>query len=80
MDITELIKYSINKVPNQRLYRDLLNGFVKNYGLTILLILQYLVKMKYWLFIHTIQTLRILLSAISYDNIPCLDIIITREK
>ena len=30
--------------------------------------------------IHSIQTLRILLSAILYENIPCLDIVIAREK
>ena len=79
LDITELIKYSINKVPNPRLYREVLDGFIKNYGISIVIDTS-ISCLNELCIIHTIQTLRILLSAISYDNIPCLDIIITRHK
>ena len=79
LDITELIKYSINKVPNPRLYREVRDGFVKNYGVSIVIDTS-ISCLNELCIIHTIQTLRILLSAISYDNIPCLDIIISRVK
>ena len=79
LDITELIKYSINKVPNPRLYREIRDGFVKNYGISIVIDTSISCLNELCL-IHTIQTIRILLSAISYDNIPCLDIIISRVK
>ena len=79
LDITELIKYSINKVPNPRLYREIRDGFVKNYGVSIVIDTS-ISCLNDICIIHTIQTLRILLSAISFDNIPCLDIIVSREK
>jgi hypothetical protein len=79
LDITELIKYSINKVPNPRLYREVRDGFIKNYGVSIIIDTS-ISCLNELCIIHFIQTLRILLSAISYDNIPCLDIVITREK
>ena len=79
LDITELIKYSINKVPNPRLYREVRDGFVKNYGVSIVIDTSISCLNELCL-IHTIQTLRILLSALSYDNIPCLDIIVSRVK
>ncbi len=79
LDITELIKYSINKVPNPRLYREVRDGFVKNYGVSIVIDTSISCLNELCL-IHTIQTLRILLSAISYDNIPCLDIVVSRAK
>ena len=76
LDITELIKYSINKIPNPRLYREIRDGFVKNYGLSIVIDTSISCFNELCIF-HTLQTLRILLSTISYDNLPCLDIIIS---
>ena len=77
LDITELIKYSINKVPNPRLYREVRDGFIKNYGVSIVIDTS-VSCLNELCIIHTIQTLGILLSAISYDNIPCLDIIVSQ--
>lgn len=37
LDIIELIKYSINKMPNPRLYRETRDGFTKNYGERIII-------------------------------------------
>lgn len=79
LDINELIKYSINKVQNQRLYREIRDGFIKNYGVSIVIDTSISCLNELYI-IHLIQTLGILLSAISYDNIPCLDIILAREK
>ena len=79
LDITELIKYSINKVPNPKLYREIRDGFVKNYGISIVIDTS-ISCLNDLCIIHTFQTLRVLLSAISHDNIPCLDIIISTDK
>ena len=79
LDIIELIKYSINKIPNPRLYREIRDGFVKNYGVSIIIDTSNSCLNK-TAFIHTLQTIRILFSSFIYDNIPCLDVIITREK
>ena len=79
LDIIELIKYSINKIPNPRLYREIRDGFVKNYGVSIIIDTSNSC-LNETAFIHTLQTIRILFSSFIYDNIPCLDVIITREK
>ena len=79
LDITELIKYSINKVPNPKLYREIRDGFIKNYGVSIILDTSTSCLNEICMS-HTLQTLKILFSAISHDNIPCLDVIISREK
>ena len=79
LDIIELIKYSINKIPNPRLYREIRDGFVKNYGVGIIIDTSNSC-LNDTAFIHTLHTIRILFSSFIYDNIPCLDIIITREK
>ena len=79
LDITELIKYSINRVPNPRLYREVRDGFIKNYAVTVIIDTS-VSCLNELCIIHSIQTLRILLSAILYENIPCLDIVIAREK
>ena len=79
LDITALIQYLINKVPNPKLYREIRDGFVKNYGVSVI-IDGSISCLNELCLIHTIQTLRVLLSALSHDNIPCLDVIISREK
>ena len=52
---------------------------MKNYGVSIVIDTSISCLNELCL-IHTIQTLRILLTAISYDNIPCLDVIVSRVK
>ena len=79
LDIIELIKYSINKIPNPRLYREIRDGFVKNYGISIIIDTSNSC-LNDISFIHTLHTIRVLFSSFIYDNIPCLDVIVTREK
>ena len=79
LDITELIKYSINKVPNPKLYREIRDGFIKNYGVSIV-IDSSVSCINDICIVHTIQTLKVLFNSLSHDNIPCLDVIISREK
>ena len=79
LDITELIKYSINKVPNPKLYREIKDGFIKNYGVSIVIDAS-LSCLNELSIIHTIQTLRVLMNALYYDNLLCLDVILTTNK
>ena len=79
LDVTELIKYSINKVPNPKLYREIRDGFIKNFGASIV-IDSSISCLNDFSKIHTIQTISILLSALAYDNISCLDIILCTNK
>ena len=79
LDITELIKYSINKDPNPRLYREIRDGFIKNYGVSIIIDTSISCTNELSI-IHLFQTINVLFNAILYDNIPCLDVIITRSK
>ena len=77
LDITELLKYSINKEPNKKLYREIRDGFIKNFGVSIDSSISCLNELST---IYIIQTLRILLSVLFYDNLLCLDVIITTNK
>ena len=79
LDITELIKYSINKVPNPKLYREIRDGFIKNYGVSIVIDTS-VSCINDICIVHTIQTLKVLFNSLSHDNIPCLDVILSREK
>ena len=79
LDVTELIKYSINKVPNPKLYREIKDGFIKNYGATIVIDSSISCLNDFSKF-HTIQTLSLLLTALAYDNISCFDLIISTNK
>ena len=79
LDIIEIIKYYINPVPNPKLYREKTDGFIKNYAVSIILDTS-ISCLNELCIIHTLQTLRILLNAISYDNLLCLDIILTTDK
>ena len=79
LDVTELIKYSINKVPNPKLYREIKVGFIKNYGATVIIDCS-ISCLNDFSKIHSIQRISALLCALSYDNISCLDIIITTNK
>lgn len=37
LDAKELIKFFLNPTPNPRIYRELREGFIKNYGVTIII-------------------------------------------
>ena len=79
IDIYEFIKLCINPTPNPKIYRQLGDGFVKNYGLTIIIDSSYSclggISRE-----HTINTIRYLLSALSYIELPSLNLIISTES
>ena len=79
LDVTELIKYSINKVPNPKLYREIKDGLIKNYGATIV-IDSSLSCLNEFSKYHTLLTISVLLSALYYDNISCFDLVISTNK
>ena len=79
IDIYEFIKLCINPTPNPKIYRQLGDGFVKNYGLTIVIDTSYSclggISRE-----HTINTIRYLLSSISYIDLPSFNLIISTEN
>lgn len=79
IDIYEFIKLCINPTPNPKIYRQLGDGFVKNYGLTIVIDSSYSclggISRE-----HTINTIRYLLSALSYIDLPSFNLIISTES
>ena len=79
IDINELIKYFINPTPTPMFYRELNGGFIKNYGIT-LVIDNSISCLNILCAEHTIQTIRIFLSSLSCSDLPCFDLIITGEK
>ena len=76
IDVNELIKYFLNPTPNPRIYRELGDGFVKNYGVTVV------IDSSISCFgplssQHTWNTIQILLSALGAIDLPCFDLIIS---
>ena len=76
IDVNELIKYFLNPTPNPRIYRELGDGFVKNYGVTVV------IDSSISCFgplssQHTWNTIQVLLSALGAIDLPCFDLIIS---
>ena len=79
IDIYEFIKLCINPTPNPKIYRQLGDGYVKNYGLTLVIDSSYSclggISRE-----HTINSIRYLLSALSYIDLPSFNLIISTES
>ena len=76
IDVNELIKYFLNPTPNPRIYRELGDGFVKNYGVTI--VIDSSISCFSPLYSdHTWSTIQILLSSFAAIDLPCFDLIIS---
>ena len=78
IDVNELIKYFLNPTPNPRIYRELGDGFVKNYGITVVIdssasCFSTLSNQ------HTLCTIQMILSAFASIDLPCFDLIITGD-
>ncbi len=76
IDVNELIKYFLNPTPNPRIYREIGDGFIKNYGVTII------IDSSFSCFSslssqHTWNTIQMMLSALGSIDLPCFDLIIT---
>ena len=76
IDVNELIKYFLNPTPNPRIYRELGDGFIKNYGVTVI-IDSSISCFNSLTSQHTWNTIQILLSAIGAIDLPCFDLIIS---
>ena len=79
IDVNELIKYFLNPTPNPRIYREIGDGYIKNYGVTVV------VDSSSSCFgslsiVHTFSTLKNLFSALASIDLPCFDLIISGEK
>lgn len=78
IDVNELIKYLLNPTPNPRIYREIGDGFIKNYGVTV--IIDSSVSCFSSLSSqHTWNTIQILLSAIGAVDLPCFDLIVSGD-
>ena len=76
IDVNELIKYFHNPTPNPRIYRELGDGFIKNYGVTVI------IDSSISCFSsisaqHSWNTKRVLLSSFGAIDLPFFDLIIT---
>jgi len=76
IDINELIKYFVNPRQNPKIYRELEGGFVKNYGVTVI------IDSSISCFSplssqHTWSIIQELLSAIGAIDLPCFDLIVS---
>ena len=79
IEITELIKYFLNPVPDPMIYMEILDGLIKNYGVSVIIDNSQQCFSKISLN-HSFETIRILLSSLSAIDLPCFDLIITSEK
>ena len=76
IDVNELIKYFLNPTPNPRIYREIGDGFIKNYGVTV--VIDSSVSCFSQLSSqHTWNTIQMLLSAFGAIDLPCFDLIIS---
>lgn len=76
IDVNELIKYFLNPSPNPRIYRELGDGFVKNYGVTVIIDSSTSCFSPLYNH-HTWSTIQILLISLSAIDLPCFDLIIS---
>ena len=79
LDVIELIKFFLNPTPNPKIYRELGDGLIKNYGVTVV------IDSSISCFggaslIHSLQTIKMLLSSLSIIELPCFDLIIATES
>ena len=79
IEITELIKYFLNPVPDPMIYVEILDGLVKNYGISVIIDNSQSCFNKISL-AHSFETIRVLLSSVAAIDIPCFDLIVTGEK
>ena len=76
LDAKELFEFFLNTTPNPRIYRELGDGFIKNYGATIIIdssisCFSPLWSQNIW------STIQVLLSEIGAFDLPSFDLIVT---
>ena len=78
IDVNELIKDFLNPTPNPRIYRELGNGFVKNYGINAVIesSVSFFGTLSNQ---HTLFTIQMILCAFGSIDLPCFDLIITGD-
>jgi len=78
IDVNELIKYFLNPTPNPKIYREIRDGLIKNYGVTIIIDISTSCLCDIS-FMHSMQTIRVLISSIGAIDIPCFDLIVVGD-
>ena len=79
LDVIELIKFFLNPTPNPKIHRELRDGLIKNYGVTF--VIDYSIScLGGASLIHSLQTIKMLLSSLSINELPCFDLIFATES
>ena len=76
IDMDAFFKYFLNPTPNPMFYRELEGGFIKNYGITVVIDTS-LSCLNYFTYEHYLDTIRILLSIFSFSELPYFDLVVT---
>ena len=69
-------KYYLNPTPNPMFYKELDGGFIKNYGVTVVIDTS-ISCINYFSYDHYFETIRILLSILSFAELPSFDLVVT---
>ena len=75
MNSNELIKYILNPTPNPRIYREIGDDFIKNYGVTVIIGNSCLCFSPLSIQ-HSWSTIQILLHNLGSIDLPCFDLIV----
>ena len=76
IDMDAFFKYFLNPTPNPMFYKELDGGYVKNYGVTLVIDTS-LSCMNYFTYDHYLDTIRIILTILSLSELPNFDLVIT---
>ena len=76
IDMDAFFKYYLNPTPNPMFYKELDGGFIKNYGITVVIDTS-ISCINLFTSGHYFDTIRILLSFLSFAELPSFDLVIT---
>ena len=76
IDMDAFFKYYLNPTPNPMFYKELDGGFIKNYGITVVIDTS-ISCLNNFASDHYLDTIRILLSILSFSELPSFDLVVT---
>ena len=76
IDMDAFFKYYLNPTPNPMFYKELDGGFIKNYGITLVIDTS-ISCINSFTYDHYFDTIRVLLSILSYAELPSFDLVVT---
>ena len=76
IDMDAFFKYYLNPTPNPVFYKELDGGYIKNYGITVVIDTS-ISCINLFTYEHYFDTIRILLSILSFAELPSFDLVVT---